>query len=246
MASSPPPQHIANDDNRLPWLDAGAARAGDAAIKSNAGSTGSGTRWLVSIVIVALVATAALLLGRKGEAPPVPKSAPPLATAPLVPARPAQPAIATPPPQQTAPALARADAESLHASAAPRAAPVLHLRPEQLRDVRRIARAARVRVHHNKVPKAVRQAYSPRVGPPGLVVQLGAYRTVAEAEAAAQKFRYKYRGLLAPLHKAVLPFRPKNSRKFFYRVQFVTPSQAYAEVTCQRLRAAEKTCIVVY
>jgi len=249
MAASSPPSPVANDDNRLPWLDAGAARAAGtnlAAVKASSGSTGSGTRWLVSILIMALVAAGAFFLGRKDEAPPPMKRVPPLATTPLAPARPALEDVSATAPQATAPALARADAESVRQGAAPRPAPVLHLRPEQVRAVRRIAQAARVEVHRNTLPEALRQAYSPRVGAPGLVVQLGAYRTVAEAEAAAQKFRYKYRGLLEPLPKAVMPFRPKDSRRMFYRVQFVTPSQAYAEVTCQRLRAAEKTCIVVY
>ena len=120
---------------------------------------------------------------------------------------------------------------------------MLHLRPGQVRAVRRIASSAHVRVHRHAVPRVT---YSPRVGLPGRVVQLGAYNSVRDAEAAAVKFRYKYRGLLEALPKAVLPFRLKGSRKMFYRVQFVTPSQAYAEVTCQRLRAAKKTCIVVY
>lgn len=244
MASVPPQRSTANDDSRLPWLDASPAGVGDAAIKPGAGSAGARTRWLVSIVIVALIGVAAFLLGRKGEVTLIPTPAQPLATTPLAPADPARPEVAPAPAQETAPALARADAESARGTRESRA--VLHLRPEQVRAVRRIASAARVQVHHNTVPKVVRQAYSPRVGPPGRVVQLGAYNSVADAEAAAQKFRYKYRGLLAAVPKAVMPFRPKNSRRMFYRVQFIVPSQAYAEVTCQRLRAAAKSCIVVY
>jgi len=120
----------------------------------------------------------------------------------------------------------------------------LHLRSEQVRAIKRIAAAGRVTVHHGASP--TQPAYSPRIAASGRVVQLGAYRTVREAEAAAQLFRYKYRGLLESLPKAVLPFRPKGTRRMFYRVQFIVPSQAYAEVTCQRLRAAAKTCIVVY
>jgi len=249
MASVPPPQSAAHDDSRLPWLDGGSAGAGATVTETNPGSSGSGIRWIAGLLIVALVAAGAFFLGRKSDEPRAPVVTRPLATTPLAPARPTRPAIAAAPPaeQQTAPALARADAESARSvrRTAP-TGPILHLRPEQLRDVRRIAREARVRVHRNRVPPKARVAYSPRAGAPGRVVQLGAYRTAADAEAAAQKFRYKYRGLLAAVPKAVLPFRPKNSRRMFYRVQFVVPSQAYAEVTCQRLRAAAKTCIVVY
>ena len=88
--------------------------------------------------------------------------------------------------------------------------------------------------------------FTPRLAPPGRVVQLGAYGTMEQAEAAAVVFRFRYRGLLQSLPQAVIPFRPPGSAKLFYRVQFIVPSQAYAEVTCQRLRAAAKSCIVVY
>ena len=226
-------------------------------------------------MILALVAVAAFLIGRRSEGPPLadappplapqshaphslappPLVRPPLATAPLTPA-PAAPANAVPvaaPPVaiQTAPALARAQAEiprsrEPHSTAAQRE-PALHLRPEQVRAVRQIVRTARVQVDRSAAPRALgRPAYGPRAGPSGRVVQLGAYRSVAEAEASAQAFRYKYRGLLEPLPKAVLPFRLRNSNRMFYRVQFVTPSQVYSEVTCQRLRAAGKSCIVIY
>lgn len=244
--ASIPPRSTATDDGRLPWLDGGPS---EAAGPGSARAGGSWVRWLVGLIVVALVAAAGFLLGRRSEEPP-PLATTPLATTPLAPARPA-PAIAAPvvdPPLQTevAPALARVEAERSRSQIA-QAPPVLQLRPEQLRAVRQIAEEAEVAGRRNQASRAaVRPAFSPRIAPPGRAVQLGAYRSVAEAEAAAQAFRYKYRGLLATLPKAVLPFRPKSGRRMFYRVQFVTPSQAYAEVTCQRLRAAAKTCLVIY
>ncbi|MEO6247823.1 MAG: SPOR domain-containing protein [Sphingomicrobium sp.] len=240
--ASVPPQSSANDDGRLPWLADVASPPVAAGPAPRADRPG--LRWLAVLVIGVLIAAGAFLLGRKSEVIPVATVEAPLASTPLAPARPAAPLpLTSPAPATSPPALARAEAATSRGRAAE---PVLHLRAEQVRAVRSIARQAKIAVHRNSVPHAVRQAYSPRIAAPGRVVQLGAYRSVAEAEDAAQRFRYKYRGLLAPLPKAVLPFRPKNARRMFYRVQFVTPSQAYAEVTCQRLRAAAKTCIVVY
>ena len=211
-------------------------------------------RWFLSLLILALVSAGAFVLGRGSDttsatAPPVAVSLPPArsVTAPIaapVAAPSAEPVGKTPP------ALARAAEEPRTANRVDRVVKLsappsggLHLSNDQIRAVRKIVREAQVNVHHGEAPRV---AFSPKAAPSGRVVQLGAYHSVREAEAAAQLFRYKYRGLLASLPKAVLPFRPKGARKMFYRVQFVTPSQAYSEVTCQRLRAAAKTCIVVY
>ena len=141
---------------------------------------------------------------------------PSLATTSLAPARPSIPPGEIPQPTtgpltppalrgapshvvETAPALARAGAEQARRlQDAPPPENMLHLRPDQVRAVRQIAREARSNAGRKASPRPeVRQAYAPSVGASGHVVQLGAYHTVAEAEAAAALFRYKYRGLLA-------------------------------------------------
>jgi hypothetical protein len=251
MASIPPRQGTDSDEGRLPWL---AATPQSAATPATRQPGSSGMRWFFSLLILALVSAGAFVLGLGSDtSSPTP---PPVAVS-LPPARPATPPIAVPvaspavePVGKTPPALARAAEEPRAASRAIRIIAVparpnggLHLSNDQIRAVRKIVREAQVDIHRGETPPV---AFSPKVAPSGRVVQLGAYQSIREAEAAAQLFRYKYRGLLASLPKAVLPFRPKGARKMFYRVQFVTPSQAYSEVTCQRLRAAAKTCIVVY
>ena len=250
MASIPPRAQADSDEARLPWL---APPSATASVATH--GDGSGMRWFVSLLILALVSAGAFVLGRGSEQAPTPVAVSLPPAQPVAP--PAAPVLATAPASasvgKTPPALARA-AEvpppvSKLVRVVPPAAPNtgLHLRTDQIRAVRKIVREAQVNVHRGEPARvAMRPAYSPKIAPSGRVVQLGAYHSVREAEAAARLFRYKYRGLLAPLPKAVLPFRPKGTRKMFYRVQFVTPSQAYAEVTCQRLRAAAKTCIVVY
>lgn len=154
----------------------------------------------------------------------------------------------------TAPALSRVarereEAKSVTSAAnATPAAP--HPMPEQLAAASRIAatrRAEREREDLARVADApVRSGAPARLAPPGRAVQLGVYDSAQQARAAAKRFRYRYRGLLASLPDAVLPYRPAGSPRAGYRVQFVVPSQAYAEITCQRLRAAQKACVVIY
>ncbi|MEO7786787.1 MAG: hypothetical protein ABIR77_03040 [Sphingomicrobium sp.] len=253
MASGPP--RSTKDEGGLPWLDGVSPAVGRALPPANS----SVFRWVAVLALVLLIALAGFLVGRRSDAPALPPAPrltiPSVAASPLAPvgaATPADSPRAAALERQTAPALARVEAQSSASrpAATPTAtatAPALRLRPEQLRAVRQIVRAGRVDIHSSATPRvATQQAFSPSVGDSGRVVQLGAYRSVAEAESAAKAFRYKYRGLLEALPKAVLPFRPTHSSRIFYRVQFVTPSQAYAEVTCQRLRAAAKTCIVLY
>ena len=251
MARIPQRQAADSDEGRLPWLASNPPAAAQPVARRTGGS---GMRWFIALLILALVAAGAFVLGRGSDSsklipPPVAVSLPPARL--QVPPVEASEALALGESvAKTPPALARvAEAPPLPAKIA-RVATVpaqpsggLHLSNEQIRAVRKIVREARVSDHRAQPPVA---AFSPKVAPPGRVVQLGAYGSVRQAEAAAQLFRYKYRGLLESLPIAVLPFRPKGSRKTFYRVQFVTPSQAYSEVTCQRLRAAAKTCTVIY
>ena len=253
MASIPPRPQADSDEGRLPWLDATAPSAASPVADHDGGS---GMRWFVSLLILAMVSAGAFVLGRGSDQAQTPSVPVAVSLPPAQPvAHPAAPAPPAVPVSQTPPAFARAAEQPrpvtkvVHVVTVP--APPgggLHLSTDQIRAVRKIVKAAQVNVHRGYVPRVAvaKPAYSPKLAPSGRVVQLGAYHSAREAEAAAQRFRYKYRGLLTALPKAVLPFRPKGTQKMFYRVQFITPSQAYSEVTCQRLRAAAKTCIVVY
>ena len=224
-------------DERLPWVEV--KRRAPIAVAPR-----SFPWWIVGLLALALAVVAALLFvretGGSKQPPPVPPTVPALRPAAPVP-QPAAASSDSPIAPERAPALARAEQEE---AAAP------HPMPEQLLAAGQIARAQQVRLHREEAQRMAsavsRPAYSPRVAQAGQAVQLGAYGTAEDAEAKAQLFRYRYRGLLAALPKAVLPFRPKGSPRFFYRVQFIAPNQAHAEVVCQRLRAAGKSCIVVY
>ncbi len=203
--------------------------------------------WIIpALLIVAAVLGTALILSTSRSRPPLANvtldsrggpNLPPAIPAPVV-----QPDGSASP--STAPALSRAAREE--AAAAP------HPMPEQLRAAREIAETrreqevARVAPAPPAPPAPPTPAYAPRLAPPGRVVQLGAYDSAREAEKKAQLFRARYGDLLAALPKAVLPSRAAGAKRFYYRVQFIAPNQAYAEVTCQRLRAARQSCIVLY
>ena len=231
MAEVPP-----GDGEQLPWLEP--ARPGPAVIRRG----DWGLNWFVALLILLLVGAGAFVLGTRSDfskrtITPLPQARP-VETLP-------QPDPAEPLPEEapvTAPALARADREAATVDAAP------HPMPEQIRAAQDIAervRANRKIVAPPPPPPPPPPAYTPSVGPPGTVIQLGSYATTAEAEAAAQLFRYRYRGLLAAIPKAVLPYRPRGTKKLFYRVQFIAPSQVYADVACERIRDAGKSCLVI-
>lgn len=208
--------------------------------------------WISALLAISLVAVAAFLLGRGSGPRMIPPPVVPLPTAtnadPVPELRAPVPRTVTQAPVE-APALARA-AQELDPPEVPGP------KAEQLRAAGQIA-AERRREAAQQEKLAEQTAKGrpppppppppfPRFGPPGQVVQLGTYVTSAQAETAAALFRVRYRGLLATLPKSVSPYRAPGASRPVYRVQFLTPSTVYADVTCQRLRAAKKSCIVVY
>ena len=233
------------DAGHAPWLQPAQARP----------PSRSAMPWIMALLAISLVAVAAFLLGR-GTGPQV---------APL-PARPLPMATATErPPATVPPSAVPNDADGTNPGEAPalaraaqendQIAPV-GPKAEQLSAATEIAanrrREAALQEALEREAAALRPPPPPplppfpRFGPPGQVIQLGTYLTAAQAEAAATRFRERYRGLLSTLPTSVSPFRARGAKQSIYRVQFLTPSQAYSEIVCQRLRAAKKSCIVIY
>ena len=207
--------------------------------------------WPFALIALFAVAVAGLLLDR-AIAPP-----PPAEIATLPEARPM--VLPVPESGSTAPPLAPAlrhgtgDAQSaapaLSRAAREQAAAAPHPMPEQLRAAHQIAETRRIEVARQQremPPPPPTPALSPRLAASGHVIQLGAYDSAREAEAAAKLFRYRYRGLLETLPKAVSPSKAAGSEKYYYRVQFIAPAQANAEIICQRLRVVKQRCIVIY
>ena len=207
--------------------------------------------WPFALIAVFAVAVAGLLLDRAIAPPPPPEIATLPEARPMVLPVP-QPAPASPP---LAPALrhgtgdATGAAPALSRAAREEAAAAPHPMPEQLRAARQIAETRRIEVAREQrelPPPPPTPALAPRLAPSGHVIQLGAYDSAREAEAAAKLFRFRYRGLLATLPKAVSPSKAAGSEKYYFRLQFIAPAQANAEIICQRLRVVRQKCIVIY
>ena len=237
------PDQATPDPRRPSWLEKGKKPA----------RSRNPLPWISALLAISLVAVAAFLLGRGSGPRMIP---PPVIPPPTTPRnsdtaselRAPVPRTVTEAPVE-APALARA-AQELEPVEVPGP------KAEQLRAAGQIAAdRRREAARHEELAEAAAKRPPPppplpppfpRFGPPGQVVQLGTYVTSAQAETAAALFRTRYRGLLATLPKSVSPYRAPGATRPVYRVQFLTPSNVYAEVTCQRLRAAKKSCIVVY
>lgn len=88
-------------------------------------------------------------------------------------------------------------------------------------------------------------AYDPRAwssGVSGRIIQLGAFRTPAQANSQWNRVYYRY-PLLRPLPPRVV--RTNIRGKTYYRLQLGTFSHAHSELLCQRLRRIGEGCIVL-
>lgn len=79
-------------------------------------------------------------------------------------------------------------------------------------------------------------------GVAGRIIQLGAFRTAAQAEGQWTRVYYRY-PLLRPLPPRVV--RTNIRGRTYYRLQLGTFSHAHSEMLCQRLRAIGEGCIVL-
>lgn len=96
-----------------------------------------------------------------------------------------------------------------------------------------------------RAPAAATPAYEPRAwnsGVRGRIIQLGAFRTSAQAQAEWRRVYSRY-PLLRPLSPRVLKSRVRG--KTFYRLQLGTFSHAHSELLCQRLRTLGEGCMVL-
>jgi hypothetical protein len=116
------------------------------------------------------------------------------------------------------------------------------------RPKRRVAKA----VPQSKAAKRIRAApsinappYNSRAwqsGVRGRIIQLGAFRTSAQAHGEWKRVYYRH-PLLRPLPPRVV--KSKIRGRIYYRLQLGTFSQAHSELLCQRLRAIGEGCIVL-
>lgn len=97
----------------------------------------------------------------------------------------------------------------------------------------------------SRAPAAATPAYEPKAwnsGVRGRIIQLGAFRTSAQAQAEWRRVYSRY-PLLRPLSPRVLKSRVRG--RTVYRLQLGTFSHAHSELLCQRLRTLGEGCMVL-
>lgn len=172
---------------------------------------------------------------------PVPAPAPPSTTVPLPPPSPSAASGSEP----QAPTIA--EREALQPAAGPvaaRPAPPAAARAGQPKR-KTAARAEPRQRQRARAPAAATPAYEPRAwnsGVRGRIIQLGAYRTSAQAQAEWRRVYSRY-PLLRPLSPRVLKSRVRG--RTYYRLQLGTFSHAHSELLCQRLRTLGEGCMVL-
>ena len=216
----------ADPSERLPWLPNAAPQTARPQSRSPAPLIAAAG------VVVALAAGTWALIQQRPANEPMPVEPVQTVVLPL----PAAPPEAVAEPQ--APVAAERDA----LRPAP-AEPAITARPK-----RRAARAAPQRKATTPVAPAAKPAaatYDPRAwnsGVRGRIIQLGAFRTSAQAHGEWKRVYYR-NALLRPLPPRVV--KTKIRGRTYYRLQLGTFSQAHSELLCQRLRATGEGCIVL-
>jgi type IV secretory pathway VirB10-like protein len=255
-------------DERLPWLTDEPAVAADRPAGSDRPSKGTGRLmwpwYLLLLLLVSGVALGAWWLGtRQREAPPpqlpveepiaipVPATAPPVVAEPAPSEVPGEEAQAVPDaPQRTAalaaPALPRPRPAPVRVPSVPDEAPQRSETPASGRSVFPADEpAAAPPPITGPVPLVIHHPQKYR----GRVVQLGAFPTRAQADAAWRRAirRYPYLATKPKMVNTVDVRALGGGRGTrMYRLQLGTSSQAQSAVICQQLERAGQSCVVVY
>ena len=237
-----------NDEERLPWLepyrDTATARPAPApAKKGRAGMVVGG------VAALAAALTAGYYIGQRDPGPEAPVAEIALApTAPVVP--PPAPVVA--PPIVEAPPPVKAEA-------APVAKKVAASKPKK--SSRRAARQRKIRsagIESARI-KAVRAAQErpaprpvayrpwpkmPSPGPAGQVIQLGAFKNPARANAAYRTRLARY-PMLGRMPRVVVPVATKPRGRILYVLRLGTTSRQQSGIVCRNLRASGDHCLVI-
>jgi hypothetical protein len=245
-------------DDRLPWLESprpsARARTARAARRARVPLL-----TLLALFCAAAVALLSFLAGRasgprvRSKAPPpavVVAQLPParIPSAPVVAEAPAPlPATSTVSPKASAPTKARPRA-TVQRAKAKRRAPVRKPRRSLIPDIV---------IHRNAVPPrapsvAVAPAPQRRIvwpaqpfaGAPGKVIQLGSFRTMAQADAAWWRLVRAY-PYLGTLPRVVTYVGPTPGRVRIYQLKLAAGSRREARILCRNLHRVGRGCAVL-
>ena len=230
------------DPERLPWLDAPRPAAPAPRTAPTRRLSRGPIYVLLALFLAASVGVIAFLAGR-GTAPVAPIAGP-SATA----------ALPAPSPAPAAPApIATERAPEVRAAEAPRKLvsarrPTVRRAAQRRPDVRgTVRRSAVVRARPRSAAMVHRRVHwspPPSAGSPGRVIQLGAFATARQADAAWRRLVGVY-PYLGQLPKVVTPNRPPRGYSRLYRLRLGAHSAREARALCRNLHRIGRGCMVV-
>lgn len=242
MSKRPAPEER-GDSERLPWLEPYREVIADkrrAERRSHGGLVA-----VAGVFAVLMAAMGGYWLGQRGERA-VTQPAP-------VQSRPTFPA--TPPPAEAPPA-----ADSIEALPEPSPEPEPAVEAEKPRQAAErtkpapprkasIRKADTRRTTYDRVTAKQREAVRtwpkmPSPGPPGQVIQLGAFSTRARAEAAYRQRTARY-PLLAGMPQVVVPIVTRPRGEVLYVLRLGTQTRQQSHIVCRNLRRSGDHCLVI-
>lgn len=249
-------------DDRLPWLDAPRPAKPTATRRARTPLLA-----MLGLFFASAIAVIAYLAGRgtapvavqerapaaRSVAPAAPAPAPiPLPTpGPAVPLAPPPPVVTTPEPPTVAPASAApATSRAERSTAKPKgSARRSAARPAKESAPRPVAPPVVVSTPPPPIvstapPRRIIWPAQPFAGPRGRVIQLGAYRTQAQADAAWWRLARSY-PYLTTLPRMVVWVGPSPGRARIYRVRLAASSGREARALCRNLHRIGRGCAVV-
>ena len=237
-----------NDEERLPWLEpyretATAKPAPIAAKKRGAGMLVGG------VAALAAALTAGYYIGQRDPRPTAPAAE--IALAPITTAPPVAPIITPPAPIEAPPKVdAPAPKKIITASVRKKAWRAAKVRQRKIRSAGiETARLREVRAAQERAsaPRPVATRSWPRMpspGPAGQVIQLGAFKNAARAN-AAYRLRLARYPMLGSMPRVVVPVVTKPRGQILYVLRLGTTSRQQSGIVCRNLRASGDHCLVI-
>ena len=239
-----------SDVDRLPWLEP--YREAMAVKSAPIGPKKRGAGMLVGgVAALAAALTTGYYIGQRDPSP----DAPPTAELAIAPRSPAPVA----PPAPTVPRLSAEVAPPVKAEPAPAVRKVAAASPKKA--VKRAVRQRKIRsagIESDRL-KAVRAAQEraaasrpvarawprmPSPGPAGQVIQLGAFKNSARAN-AAYRLRLARYPMLGSMPRVVVPVVTKPRGQILYVLRLGTTSRQQSGIVCRNLRASGDHCLVI-
>ena len=243
-----PGRGSSSDEERLPWLEP--YREARAANHAPVAPKKRGAGMLVGgVAALAAALTAGYYIGQRDPRPAAPAAE--VALAPVTTVPPVAPTITPAAPVEAPPTVeAPASKKIVTASARKKAWRAAKVRQRKIRSAGiEFARLKAVRAAQERRPSprpvAARSwPKMPSPGPAGQVIQLGAFKNPARAN-AAYRLRLARYPLLGSMPRVVVPVVTKPRGQILYVLRLGTTSRQQSGIVCRNLRASGDHCLVI-